>query len=136
MSRPPGVRPARRVEGRSNTASSYCPGCNVRLTIGEPVHHDTWPSYLKAHPLSPMQYDALLQAAAEYRDLCAAVEYPERAVDFADWIEQEATGRQIQRYDADGRYTVGGEGARRVSEPFPLPVQGSGDRRVPTRKSA
>jgi len=118
---------ARHAFGRLNDPKAYCQSCTVRLTIGEPRPSEGWPASLR---LSKDQHDLLLQAAAEFRDLCIEVREPESAIDFVDWLAVDvlglSSGRQVEHDGAQprGEKTLG-EGRWRNyhhRHPDPLPT--------------
>lgn len=59
-----------------------CHGCGMRLTIGTPKPTDTWPQRIT---LSREVVNLLLEAAAEYEQLCEDTGTISSAVDFVDW---------------------------------------------------
>lgn len=127
----PGRKPAHRI----NVKAGYCQSCSARLTIGEPNGNERWALRLQ---LSEEQIHDLLQAAAEYRDLCEEAGEYEYAVQFVDWLIPSVRPR-VTVYDADGstpRFENGAvaertdRAARMHRHPFPLPVSGDGTRRT------
>lgn len=83
-----GLMPGRAIGARPlDRSSRLCESCGVRLTIGEPKATDYWPQRLA---LTKPQVDLLLQAAAEYRDLCDEAGEYEEAIAFVDWVAPDA----------------------------------------------
>lgn len=75
-----------RHTGRERTRW-ICPGCDQRIYLGEPKAIGSWAQRLH---LSREQYDLLLMAAAEYRDLSDAAGEYESVVSFVEWVSVDA----------------------------------------------
>lgn len=79
--------PGQHEPRRKERIGKFCHGCQQRLYIGEPRHTDTWPQRLA---LSRAQLNVLLEAAAEYAELCEEAGEYEEAVAFLDWVTVDA----------------------------------------------
>lgn len=118
--------------GRSDSLRSYCLGCEARITKGEPKASAGWPAALS---LTATQRDLLLQAAAEYSEVCDEAGEYESAVEFVDWCSIDALRDGSSHVEADGAParleggTVADHRSRLAHRhPFVLPQAGRGVR--------
>lgn len=116
-----------RTQLRGDQAKSYCQGCSIRITVGEPKATPHWYQRLR---LTREQVDYLLEAAAEFDELAAEYEDHPSAVEFVDWVSVDAlrTGKveppfwdgAPPRYDSGEVARKGDRTAHRHPDPIPF----------------
>ena len=115
-----------RTQLRPDQSKSYCSGCDVRITIGEPVPSNNWASRLH---LTREQVDLILEAAAEFDLIAASWDDRPTAVEFTDWLAVDALRTGINEppfYDGAparnlaGEVASGRDAAYRHPDPLPF----------------
>lgn len=114
--------------GRQTSRFSYCLGCAQRITKGQPRAGSSWASALS---FDERTRDLLLQAAAEYLELCAEAGEPADPVAFLDWVAVDALrdgAPLIVDHDGAPPRTASGSLAQNHADgsvhrhPWPLPI--------------
>lgn len=118
----------------SKTGSHLCQGCGVRLMVGDPSKDAAWGQRLV---MSEQQIRYCTEAAAEFDQLTEDAGMGRMtALEFMDWLSPSARGRYESPPEVEGaprRNITGGVAVMQHKgvthrDPFPLPVQGNGER--------
>jgi len=118
----------------SKTGTHLCEGCGVRLTVGEPSKDAAWGQRLV---MTEEQIRYCTEAAAEFDRLTEdAGEGRLTALEFMDWLSPSARGayRAPPPFDGTPHHNITGGPAVYQHKgdthrhPFPVPLQGNGER--------